>query len=204
MKVFPSLIVCEHCDAVYVRPLLAPRESARCDECAATLCRSSRPDLDRWLALTVAAAIVYAIANLCPVMRISFSGLHNEATLWQSALALAHGPAALIAVPAVLSMIVVPLAQIVLLGWVLLFAYRGQRAPGFPTAMKLLVLLRPWSMVEVALIGILVSVIKLAGFVRVIPGAGLWAMAALAVLITLIASPDVRRLWDLTDIKVHS
>lgn len=204
MKVFPSLIVCEHCDTVYARPSLSYGESARCDECAAMLCRSNTPDLDRWLALTVAAAVVYTVANICPVMLISFNGLRNEATLWQSALALAHGSAALIAVPAVLSMIVVPLMQIVLLGWVLLYACRGHRAPGFPAAMKLLVLLRPWSMVEVALIAMFVSAIKLAGFVRVIPGAGLWAMVALTVLITLIASPDVRRLWDITDLKVHS
>jgi paraquat-inducible protein A len=197
MKTYPDLIVCEHCDTVYRRPALAPGEAARCEACGAGLRRAGRLDVDRWLALTVAAAVVYVIANTCPVIRISLQGLHNEATLWQSAMALAHGAAAPIAVPAALSVIVVPLAQILLLGWVLGHARAGRRAPGFAAAMRLLGALRPWSMVEVALLGILVSVIKLSGFLDVAPGAGIWATAALMVLLTLIASRDLHELWAL-------
>lgn len=204
MKVFPTLIACEHCDAVYHRPTLAPGESARCEVCAAPFHRMGRLDVDRWLALTVAAAVVYVVANVCPLIRISYKGLHNQATLWQSVAALAHGPATLIAVPAALTVIVAPLLHLLLLGWVLLYARGGRRAPGFRTAMKLLVALRPWSMLEVALIGILVSVIKLAGFLHVVPGAGLWAISVLTVLFTLIASPDTRHLWDLTESGAHA
>ena len=61
---------------------------ARCDRCAAILYRASSLDIDRWLALTIAAAIVFVIANVYPVVRISLQGLHDEATLWQSAAAL--------------------------------------------------------------------------------------------------------------------
>lgn len=204
MKAFPTLVVCEHCDAVYHRPTLAPGELVRCEICAAPLCRVGRLDVDRWLALTVAAMVVYVVANVCPIIRISFEGLHNEATLWQSVAALAHGSAMLIAVPAALTVIVVPLLHMLLLGWVLLHAHRGRRAPGFRTAMKLLLVLRPWSMLEVALIGILVSVIKLSGFLHVIPGVGLWAIGVLTVLFTLIAGPDTRHLWDVTEGRVRS
>jgi paraquat-inducible protein A len=101
-----------------------------------------------------------------------------------------------------MTVIAVPLVQMLLLGWLLAYARQGRRAPGFRTAMKVLVALRPWSMVEVALIGILVSVIKLAGFVHVIPGVGLWAIGVLTVLLTVIASPDARHLWELTEREV--
>lgn len=204
MKALRTLIVCEHCDAVYPRPALAPGESARCEVCAAPFLRMGRLNVDRWLALTVAATVVYVIANVCPLIRISFMGLHNEATLWQSVAALAHGSATLIAVPAALTVIVIPLLHMLLLGWVLLHARRGRQAPGFRTAMKLLMVLRPWSMLEVALIGILVSVIKLAGFLHVTPDVGLWAISLLTVLFTLIASPDIRHLWDSTENAVRS
>jgi paraquat-inducible protein A len=204
MKVFPSLVVCEHCDAIYRRPMLAPGESVRCEVCAASFYRMGRLNVDHWLALTVAATVVYVIANVCPLIRISFKGLHNAATLWQSVAALAHGSATLIAVPAALTVIIIPLLHMLLLGWVLLDARRGRRAPGFRIAMKLLVALRPWSMLEVALIGILVSVIKLAGFLHVTPGVGLWAISVLTVLFTLIASPDTRHLWDFTECAVRS
>lgn len=204
MKAFPTLVVCEHCDAVYRRPALTAGECVRCEVCAAPFYRMGRLDADRWLALTIAAVIVYVIANVCPIIRIGFNGLHNQATLWQSAAALAQGPITLIAIPAAAVVIVVPLLQMLLLGWVLLYARSARRAPGFRAAMKLLVVLRPWSMIEVALIGILVAVIKLAGFLHVVPGAGLWAAAALTVLFTLIAAPDARRLWELTESEARS
>lgn len=201
MKSFPDLIVCEHCDSVYRRKHLAPAEVARCARCAAVLYRANRLTVDRWLALTVAAAIVFVIANACPVVRISLQGLHNEATLWQSAAALAHGPIALIAVPTALSIIVVPFMQISLLAWVLGYARIGRRAPGFAQAMRMLVVLRPWSMIEVGLLGILVAIIKLSSFLQVAPGAGIWATAGLMILITLIANRDIHWLWELTEHK---
>lgn len=199
MKTFPELTVCEHCDSVYRRRPLAPGEVARCQRCAAILYRASRLDIDRWLALTIAAAIVFVIANVCPVVRISLQGLHNEATLWESAAALAHGPAAPIAIPAALSIIIVPFLQIGLLAWILVHARVGRRAPGFAQTMRMLTALRPWSMVEVGLLGILVSVIKLSHMLQVAPGAGIWATTALMILITLIAKRDMHWLWELTE-----
>ncbi len=195
MRTVPELIVCEHCDAVYRRLGLARGQVARCEVCGAVLYRAERLDLEQWLALTIAAAIVFMLANVYPIIRIGMGGLHNEATLWQSVAALAHGPAAPIAVPAAITAIGVPFMQIVLLGWVLGFARSGRRAPGFAGAMRLLHGLRPWSMVEVCLLGALVSVVKLSGYLEVVPGVGIWAMAALSVLLPLIANRDSTPLW---------
>ena len=199
MKTFPELVACEHCDSVYRRPVLAPGEVARCERCAAILFRARRLDIDGWLALTIAAAIAFIIANVCPVVLVNLQGQHNAATLWQSTAALAQGAAAPIAVPAALAIIVVPFLQISLLAWLLLHARAGRRAPGFALAMRVIVGLRPWSMLEVGLLGILVAVIKLSSSLEVAPGAGVWAMAVLMVLVTVIANRDVPRLWALTE-----
>ena len=199
MKTFPELVACEHCDSVYRRPVLAPGEIARCERCAAILFRARRLDIDGWLALTIAAAIAFIIANVCPVVLVNLQGQHNAATLWQSTAALAQGAAAPIALPAALAIIVVPFLQISLLAWLLLHARTGRRAPGFALVMRVIVGLRPWSMLEVGLLGILVAVIKLSSSLEVAPGAGVWAMAALMVLVTVIANRDVHRLWALTE-----
>jgi paraquat-inducible protein A len=197
MNTFPHLHICEHCASVYQRHALAPGETACCRRCGAVLYRAGRLDLDRWLALTVTAAILFAIADVCPLIRIGTQGLHSEATLWQSAAALAQGPAAPIALPAALAIVVLPAVQIGLLIWLLVHARLGRRAPGFAWAMRALAAIRPWSMVEVGLLGILVAVIKLAGFVEVAPGAGIWAMAALVACLALIVGHDIDRLWEL-------
>lgn len=197
MRTFPHLVICEHCDSVYRRRPLAPREVARCGNCNALLYRAGRLDVDRRLALTVAAAVVFAIANACPVLRVGLQGMYNEATLWGAVAALAHGPTAPIALPAALALCIAPGLQIALLGWVLIHARAYRRAPGATHALRLLAMLRPWSMIEVGLLAILVAVCKLAGYVDVAPGPGIWATAALAALLPAIADADIAQLWDL-------
>lgn len=182
---------------MYQRRALMPGEIARCPCCAAVLYRANRLSVDKWLALTVAAAIVFVMANVCPVIAISLKGLHSEVTLWQAAKALAQGAAAPIALPMALTVIVVPFLQIMCLLWVLSYARVGLRAPGFSRVMRLLSALRPWSMVEVCMLGILVAVIKLSSMVQVVPGPGIWAAAALMALITVIANKDTHWLWDI-------
>lgn len=199
MNIYPQLVACEHCDSVYRRCTLAAGEVARCRRCDAVLARANPLDVDRWLALTITTAVVFLIANVCPIVRISLNGMHRQATLWEFAWALAQGSVAPLAMVAGLVMILVPLAQIVLLSWVLSYARVGRRAPGFARALRTLARLRPWSMVEVAIFGILVAIIKLVSLVEVTLGAGVWATAALMVLLTVIAHRDLSALWDQTE-----
>lgn len=147
-------------------------------------------------ALSISTAILFVFANLFPVISISMQGLSNAATLWQSVQALAQGRITPIAVVAGLTIILVPMLQIVLLCWVLAFANAGRTAPGFKACMRTLEQLRPWSMLEVCLLGILVAIIKLAGMLNVHPGLGLWALGVLNVLLILISGKDIRRLWE--------
>jgi len=196
MKDRSDLTICEHCDSLYETPLLQKGEAAYCMRCDAILGRGHRLSIEQLLALSVAAAVLFVFANIFPVISISLQGLSNQVTLWQSVEALAQGRITLIALVAGLAIILAPLLQIALLFWLLLHAHWGVKAPGFKLCMRTLEHLRPWSMLEVCLLGILVAIIKLGGMLDVHPGLGLWAMAMLMVLIILIAGKDIRRLWD--------
>lgn len=198
MAIYPDLVICEHCDAVCQRRQLAKHEVASCPECASVLYRAAALNVRQRLALAITAAIAFLIANICPVISINLHGLESQTTMWQAAIALAQGDAAPISVPTAAVAVLVPALQIALLIWVLLYAQDGKRAPGFAWAMKLLGVLRPWSMVEVCMLGILVAVIKLSSLVQVHPGPGVWATAGLMILMTLIAGRDVGQLWGMT------
>jgi paraquat-inducible protein A len=50
-------------------------------------------------------------------------------------------------------------------------------------------------MVEVFLIGVMVSVVKLSALASVTPDAGLWAFAVLTCLLTALHSFDLHALW---------
>jgi paraquat-inducible protein A len=55
--------------------------------------------------------------------------------------------------------------------------------------------LNPWTMSEVFVLGALVAIVKAHTYFDVTPEPGIYAYAALTVLITVFAGIDLRRLW---------
>jgi paraquat-inducible protein A len=196
MALTDRLIICEHCDAVYEPVELGPHQRALCVQCHAVIQRYDGLTIEQRLALTITAAVLWAFANVYPVMSIRLQSLSNSATLWDSVMALSQGPIMFIALVAAVAIIIAPAFQLALLLWVLSYAYSNRRAPAFNLCMRSLETLRPWSMLEVCLLGALVAVIKLAGLLDVLPGIGLFALGALSLLMIRIAGRDVRDLWD--------
>jgi paraquat-inducible protein A len=196
MRTTDRLIICEHCDSVYEKVALAKHQKAFCSRCGAIIQRYNGMTVQQRLALSLTAAILWIFANFYPVMSISLQGLKNSATLWDSVLALSHGPITFMAMVAAIAIIIAPAIQLALLIWVLLFALTRRRSPAFILCMRWLETLRPWSMLEVCLLGALVAVFKLAGMLDVLPGIGLISLAVLSILLIKVAGRDVRDLWD--------
>ena len=117
-----QLIICEHCDCVYQKALLAKHQKAVCTRCGGVLQRHNGLTVEQRLALSFTAAVLWLFANFYPVMSISLKGLKNSATLWDSVLALSQGPITFMAMVAAISIIIAPAFQLVLLIWVLTFA----------------------------------------------------------------------------------
>jgi paraquat-inducible protein A len=194
-----ELFVCPHCDAVHRAVILARHEVAACVACGRVVARHHSLSVDQLLALTVTAALIFLIANSYPLMTIEVGGMHTEATVWGAALLMLHGWAAWPAAVLALSMFILPLLQIALLLWVLAFARFGRRAPGFRGLLVALHRSRPWSMTEVFLLGALVAIVKLSSWVHVTPGIGIWALASLTILLTILSMVEPRFWWTLVE-----
>lgn len=192
------LMVCEHCDAVYRQRHLSRAEVARCQRCNAVLDRHQMLGLDGQFALILAAGIVFLIANVSPIVIVSLGSSHEQSTLWGAVIAMWNDDSQIVAVIAAMTLFFFPLTQILVFGWLLAFARRGERAPGFRPAMVALHYVRPWSMIEVFMLGTLVAVVKASSYFTVVPGAGIWSYGVLTLLITVFASHDARKLWTKT------
>jgi paraquat-inducible protein A len=201
MKVLDAIIVCKRCDAVYRRPALAHGQVARCSACDSVVWRSDRFSVDHWLALTITSAIVFVLTNAFPVISIDVHNFQNKVTLWEATTSLATGAWALLAVPAIAVTIIAPLMQITLLGWILAFAKHRKRAPCFSLIMKALAWIHPWSMIEVAMLGVIVAGIKLSDMAQVSLGVGAWSMLTLTCLTALTTKRDLRWLWNSVDVE---
>lgn len=190
-----DLIICEYCDSVYQRPALARNERAECQRCGAVIERRPWLHRDQLLALNLTAGMLLAFVVFYPILSVHTQGRTGNASLLDSVLALVEGPISLIAAVVAGAVVLVPALQVTLLTWLLSFAHFSRRAPGFRWGMRTLETLRPWSMLEVFLLGALVAVIKLTGRLEAAPAAGLFALAALSVLMVGIAGRDIRLLW---------
>ncbi len=197
MKTYHNLIMCPMCNTLYrYHPHLRGR-TAYCERCHSVLWQNGGAGTSLVLPLTVAALITFSLACLYPVVTVNFHGIRNEITLWQAVWALAKGERfPLMAMLTSFLLIIAPLLQLLLLLWLLVFAHFRRRAPGFIAMMKTLVWLRPWSTVEVGVLGFLVAAIKLSSLLDVAPGIGGWALAASVVLMIIVTSHDLQPLCD--------
>ncbi|NID15586.1 paraquat-inducible protein A [Luteibacter yeojuensis] len=193
-----DLIVCEHCDSVYRRRELARGDVADCVVCGAVLERHQWLGVDAQFALIATALIVFVIANVSPIVTLGLSGMTAATTLWGAVIAMWKDGAQVVAFLSAMTLFFFPLSQILIFGWVLWFARDGRRAPWFAQAMSALVRVKPWSMIEVFMLGTLVAVVKAHTYFDVVPGPGIWAFGVLTLLVTVFSSLDPRELWNLT------
>jgi paraquat-inducible protein A len=62
---------------------------------------------------------------------------------------------------------------------------------------RLVLAVHPWSMMEIFLLGVLVTLVKLNDFATIIPGVSLWSFCALIVFFTMAASAfSARDFWE--------
>jgi paraquat-inducible protein A len=197
MKARTDLIVCEECDAVHRRPVLKPAEVARCLRCGAELERDTGSRLRHLLPLTLASLIMFVISNSFPIVGIELQGLTSNTTLMGAVIALSSEGMSLVALLVMATTILFPLAQLLILLYLLLPASPDVQRPGGRFLLRLMQMVRPWGMVEVFLLGVLVALVKLSNMATVLPGVALWSFAALTILLTVVVSFNPRYLWHL-------
>lgn len=148
------------------------------------------------LAVTLAALVIFAIANAYPLMMLSVGGKVSEATLWQMIVDTYDSNVSPIALVAAATVFFFPLLQICLYAYVLIPLRRGRVPAAFIGVMHTLRQMQPWTMVEVFMLGLLVAVVKLGSMATSTPETGMWAFAILTLLLTLLNSRDLEELWE--------
>jgi paraquat-inducible protein A len=197
MHEVPESIACEGCDAMYRRVPLQPREIARCPRCGTELDRDAGDPIARVLPLTVACLILFAIANLFPIVEVELQGQSSATTLFGAVTALASQGLSPVALLVLATTILFPLLQLCILLYLLVPLLQRRRSAGFRVLVNALQALRPWGMIEVFLLGVLVAIVKLGSMATVIPGPALWAFMALTVLLTAVLSFNPREFWQM-------
>ena len=174
--------------------------AAICARCGATLFRRNRRTVEISFALAVAAAILFVVANSFPFLSFEMQGQITETTLSSGSRALWEQGRLAVAALVFLTTILAPLLEITLLLYVLGPVYFGSPAPGAALAFRAVEAFRPWSMMEVFLIGIFVALVKLADMAEIVPGLAIWAFGLLIpILAGAAAFLDAEIVWRAID-----
>jgi paraquat-inducible protein A len=183
-----SVIVCSSCDLAHRVGVAPATEGTRCARCRAPLQRPENGNIDTAIALSFCALVLFFLSNAYPLVTIQVNGTTRATTLLGAALGLYTqdhaGLAALVFITTVLG----PFLQIASLLYLLLPLRRDREAPGQNTIFRLLAQVRPWTFVEVFMLGVLVALVRLSAYAVVIPGVALWSCGLLMLTLAALTS----------------
>jgi paraquat-inducible protein A len=179
-----SVIVCPACDLVH-RIATVQVQRTCCVRCKGILQHSTGSSIDSAIALAFTALILFAFSNAYPLVSMNFNGTTRSATLFDATVGLYRQGHPTLAVLVFTTTIVGPLFQILALLYLLIPLERGRRAPAAGNVFRFLSHVRPWTLVEVFMLGAVVALVRVAKYSQVLPGVALWSYALL--MLTLVA-----------------
>jgi len=169
----------------------------RCVRCDTLLHRHVPDSLNRALALTIAGIILFVVANSFPFLSFQFRRQITETTLVTGVEMLYREGMWALSLVVFFTSVLAPGLQLGLLLIVLLPLKLNPGGRGFPTLFRYVATLTPWGMMDVFMLGILVSVVKLADMATIIPETALFAFVVLIfVLAAAQASLDGNIVWS--------
>ena len=192
-----SFIACHECDLIHRVDAVPEGSAARCSRCGALLFQHKPNSVERTLALTVAGLILFVVANSFPFLGFKLQTRVHETLLITGVQELYHQGMWILAIVVLLTTIVMPAAQMLGLLYVLV-PLRLNRTPWkLKEVFRFIQSIQPWAMMEVFMLGILVSIVKLAKMATIVPGIAVFAfMALIFVLAATLAVLDPHAVWE--------
>lgn len=196
-------IACTHCDLLVDTIDIESGHTATCPRCHQVLYHDDR-SLVNSLALLVTALIIFFPAVFLPFLSMETAGRTQQITLASSIGEIAHGETTILAITVFVLVITFPLVKFFGLLLVVFPLSRGRLPILSVDWIRIILQLSPWSMVEVYLVGVIVTLVKLTSMATVSFAMGFYAFALLIVVNALInmALPR-KRIWQMIDGYKH-
>lgn len=180
-----KIIACHDCGQLVQLPRMPDKTIARCFRCNAKLFRNLPDTTDRTLALACTSLILFVIANVYPFLAMRIEGFVQQTNLITGVVKLYHQGMPGVALLVLLTTLILPLFQILGLIYIYLPMKLGYVPWKMAQIFRAIRHLQPWGMMEVYMLGILISMVKLAKMATIIPG---FASVAFMILICVLAA----------------
>jgi paraquat-inducible protein A len=192
-----NLTACGECDLLQRVPRIEDGGMALCSRCGAELFRERDRSLDLTLAFIVSAAIAFLLANYYPLMELDAKGIRTSAHLFDTAWSLQERGMSSIALLVFVTVIAAPAVYLTAMLYLLVPMRLGIRPRHLHNAFRVMRLAQPWAMIEVFLLGAIVSMVKLTQVAKVHPDIGIYCIGAYALLAAAaVSSFEPHEMWE--------
>jgi len=191
-------IICKKCYTLHEEVPVEDGTKARCAECGTILYRYDSKLIEHSLALSITGLIFFVLANAFPLVQIEILGHEQFITIPKTLISLFDNGFYVVGLICTFLIFVFPF-MIFSINMLLFILFKIGRAEKL--SKELLILLSrivPWSMSDIFLISILVSLVKLIGYAEIHMGIAFWALMAFVLIDLYIAKTmHISELWML-------
>ena len=180
-----ELIACPSCDYLADISGLNHGERASCLRCGHLLTVFQADGISRVLSYTVSALILLLLANCYPFLSFKAAGLDSVVTLPRTVLALYLDGMPMLALLVAGFIILLPFLWMLLVLLLFIPLYFQRSTSWLVAVGRLIFTLQNWCMVEVFLIGVIVSLVKISAMADVVLGISFWAYSGFSICFTL-------------------
>jgi paraquat-inducible protein A len=191
-----GLIACEYCDLLHEEQPLGFQGKALCTRCGGILYREEPHSLERVLALNLGALVLLILANGMPFMTFSLEGQAQENRVISGVILIWQGGSHALAALICFTSIAAPLIKIGTSLYLTLPMVLGRMPPRAAAVTRFDAWLGPWAMLEVYMLAVIASVVKLAQMASISLDVGAYAFVAVIVVSTMAnVALDPREIW---------
>ncbi len=156
-----SVILCPDCDLMLEKIPVEYGSRLVCPRCSCVLLSPRENSVEKTMALVIAGLFMYLPANFFPLLTFDAAGLRSSGSIWESWLALADSGFMFTGIMVLLTSIIIPLVKLLMLLCVTVRIHTGTATRDTAVTFRWYHHLDEWGMLEVYMIGILVTIIKM-------------------------------------------
>lgn len=188
---------CKICDIVLESPVLEPGEQASCPRCDTLISVGRDNSFQKGMAFSITALLLLLSTFYFPLLSFSRSGQERSMTLLDSGTALIASSEIALGWLVILLIIILPAVLLLIFFFLLLSLVLRIRHRANYWLARTYYTLREWNMVEVYIVGLLVSIAKIASLATIGLGVSFWGLLAFSIFF-LIAhySVDKHEVWE--------
>ena len=184
-------------------------QSEECPRCGASLHLRKENSLQRTIALTLTALVLYFPANLFPIMTVKGIGKESTNTILEGVINFWKTGSYSVALIIFTASVIIPILKFIALIWLCIAARprkndkkRKVNPRQATLVFRVLEIIGRWSMVDVFVVAVMVAVVQFGSFMSIAPGPAALSFAGVVILTMFAAeSFDSRILWDRVDPK---